>query len=91
MIQLRTNGKVGQKKGFYKTHLCFLKICLMREYTILLYIFNPPSPANQSILFKQMNILSFEIQDNFEKGEQEVHILITGDLQHCVLKLSQKL
>ena len=58
-----------KKKGFYKTQFVFPKN-LFNEgvYNITLNIFNPPSPANQSILFKQMNILSFEIQDNFEKG-----------------------
>ena len=58
-----------KQRGFYTTRFYFPKN-LFNEgvYSITLNLFSPPSPANQSILFKQMNILSFEIQDNYEKG-----------------------
>lgn len=62
-------GKKIKIKGNYVTKFIFPKN-LFNEgiYHICLNIFNPPSPANQSILLKKMNLLSFEILDNFEVG-----------------------
>lgn len=62
-------GKKNKKKGSYITKFIFPKNLFNEgNYHICLNIFNPPSAANQSILIKKMNLLSFEILDNFEVG-----------------------